>query len=396
MIESFLHYIQFERHLSVQTVFSYRDTLYKLCEYIKIERTAFDASKLSVDTIRLWFLQQMDQGISPRTINRKLSTLKSFYKYLTKNGLCKNNPTLKIIPPKNAKKLPVFFQEKEMDKILEIQEKSFTFEGKLTRIVIDLFYQTGIRVSELIHLIDDDIDFSAHVLRVFGKGSKERFIPFGSSLESEIKDYLSLRTRETGIAQTERLFVDKEGKPLSQQRVYLLVRMAMGKVSSLQKRSPHVLRHTFATTMLNHGADLNVIKDLLGHTSLTATQVYTHTTFDQIHQIYEQAHPRALKSGGTIMEFTMQALNFDSTAKLEAFIEKKVKKLERLSDEIGTAKAILKVVRPETANNKEVEITLLMPNAKLFASKVSDTFEESCDLCCAALEKQLERYKDKK
>lgn len=419
MIQAFLQHIQFERHLSVQTVLSYRDTLYRLCRHLGLSPEDFVPDKLSFHTLRFWFFSEMEDGMSPRTINRQLSTLRSFYKFLTRNGLCQHNPTLKIIPPKMPKKLPVFFQEKEMERVLEISEKISTFEGRYTHLIIDLFYQTGIRLSEMIGLKDESLDGGqdpfigkgpvpdhgygtvegkdngASQLRVLGKGNKERIIPIGNQLFHDLRAYMKERDQRFGVEPNRSLFLNVEGKPFTRASIYLLVKNTMALVTTQKKRSPHVLRHTFATTMLNHGADLNAIKELLGHTSLTATQVYTHTTFDQIQPIYEQAHPRAYKTQLT-MKTNIQSVNFEATEKLQQFAEKKVNKLIRFFSEIESSQVNMKVIKPEAANNKEVDITLFLPNAKLFASKVSDSFEESVDLCCEALEKQIMKYKEKK
>lgn len=299
MIEQFLQYIRYEKNYSSYTVLSYQTDLCQLRDFVNVQFGDFSPETLTSDQLREWIIARMDVGEKPATVNRKISAVKSFYKFLNRNGLTSNNPTLKIITPKRPKNLPVFFQEKEMDKSLEISEKNHTFEGVRDALIVELIYQTGLRRSELVALSDSNVDTDVCQLKVLGKGNKERIVPFGDALAARIKEYRRLRDEVPGedepTGRGATLLVTAEGLPMKPAQIYCIVRRMMGMVSTQQKRSPHVLRHTFATTLLNHGADINSIKTLLGHASLAATELYTHATFEQVKYIYEHTHPRGKK-----------------------------------------------------------------------------------------------------
>lgn len=395
MIEQFLQYIRYEKNYSSHTVLSYQTDLLQLQGYIATQYGSFSPKTLTAEQLREWIIALMDVGEKPSTINRKISAVKSFYKFLNRNGLITSNPTLKIITPKRPKNLPVFFQEKDLDKCLEVSENITTFEGIRNTLIIELVYQTGLRRSEVVNLLDCNVDTVNRQLRVIGKGNKERTIPFGKDLTDRIESYRLARQQNIPGVAADTLFVTKTGERMKPYQIYNIVTKQMAQVSSLSKRSPHVLRHTFATTLLNHGADINSIKSLLGHASLATTELYTHATFEQIINIYQHSHPRG-KSKEVFMNIKIQAIKFDATEKLQEFITKKISKLDRLYDQITTAEVFLKVVKPETAENKEAEITLVAPNNKFFASKVCDTFEEAVDLAIDALEKQIEKAKNKR
>lgn len=295
MIDQFLKYIRYEKNYSSYTVLSYQTDLFQLKDFIKIQYGEFSPEKITSEQLREWIIALMDIGEKPSTVNRKISAVKSFYKYLNRNDLTDNNPTLKIITPKRPKNLPVFFQEKEMDKSLEISEKNPTFEGIRDTLIVELIYQTGLRRSEVVNLLDVNVDTIKCQLKILGKGNKERMIPFGNDLANRIDSYRKARGSEVGEVRSQSLFITKAGVTMKPAQIYNIVKKKMGQVSSLQKRSPHVLRHTFATTLLNHGADINSIKMLLGHASLAATELYTHATFEQIKTIYQHSHPRGKK-----------------------------------------------------------------------------------------------------
>ena len=294
MIENFLQYLQYEKSYSSCTVLSYETDLKQLESYLAAEGLSFNPDELSTEQVRMWMVWLMEQGMSVSSIHRKLSSLKSFYRYLNRKELCVNNPTSKVIAPKRSERLPNFFQEKDLDHFLEFRQKCNTFEEVRDVFIVDVFYQTGIRCSELVNLEDFNVDLIGKSIKVLGKRNKERIIPFGEDLKRQLESYREWRNKEVE-SRTSHFFVRKDGGSLTSDQVYQIVTRKMSMVSSQQKRSPHVLRHTFATSMLNSGADLNAVKELLGHSSLAATQIYTHSTFEQLYQIYEQAHPRVKK-----------------------------------------------------------------------------------------------------
>jgi len=232
----------------------------------------------------------MEAKISARSINRKVTTLKTFYKYLLRQNIVKENPMLKVQSPKMSKRLPVFVEKDKMNQLLDNQESFEEDPDKLrNKLIIELFYATGMRLSELINLKQGSIDLSKGQLKVLGKRNKERIIPFGPELGREIKAWLDSKKEE----EPELLFTGKSGKKLSEKLVYTIVKKYLSGVTTIDKKSPHVLRHTFATHMLNNGADLNAIKELLGHANLSATQIYTHNTVEKLKNIHKQAHPKA-------------------------------------------------------------------------------------------------------
>jgi len=237
-------------------------------------------------------LSLMNEELSARSLSRKISTLKSLWRFLLKRGHVKHNPTLKIILPKTKKPLPAFFKDNEMNNVLENPFITDSFEQVRNQLIVKMFYLTGIRLSELINIKDTDIDLNEGNLRVIGKRNKQRIVPFDISFDKDIERYLLLRNQQVETSEPY-LFVRMNGLKMYPKMVYNLVHESMSQVSSLHKRSPHILRHTFATSLLNGGADINSVKELLGHSSLAATQVYTHTSFEELHNIYKRAHPRA-------------------------------------------------------------------------------------------------------
>jgi integrase/recombinase XerC len=292
MMNEFLHYLQYEKNYSSHTVLSYHTDLLQFCDFLQLAPTQLDPKTIDSRQIQQWVLLLMSADLSARTLSRKISTLKSFWHFLLKRGYVTQNPTLKILLPKTKKPLPAFFKESEMNSILDNPFIPDSFKSMRDQLIINLFYQTGIREAELINIKDQDIDLTEGNLRVTGKRNKQRIIPIGENLINSVAHYITLRNKEVEMPENF-LFVRKNGKKMYPKMVYLLVHNTMSDVSSLHKRSPHVLRHTFATEMLNGGADINAVKELLGHTSLAATQVYTHTSFKELHTIYKHAHPRA-------------------------------------------------------------------------------------------------------
>jgi len=292
MIELFLKYLQYEKNYSSHTALSYKTDLEGFATFVSVQKGNFDPTEVDSKLIRQWIISLVDAGASPRTVNRKISTLKSFYRFLLRRGLASVNPAKTIKALKTEKKLPLFFKESELDRALDgtiIDEKDF--ETCRNLLIIAMFYETGIRLSELVNLKDSDVDLSAKTIKVLGKRNKQRIIPFGKKLHAHIIRYKTLRDEIPNRDDT--LYIRKSGEKMYQRLVYQIVHNEMTAQSSLSKRSPHVLRHTFATSVLNAGAELNAVKEILGHAGLAATQVYTHTTFEQLRNVYKKAHPRS-------------------------------------------------------------------------------------------------------
>ena len=290
--ESFLRYLRYERNYSDYTVLSYGTDLVKFEEFFKNMDEALDYRTVDADVIRNWVVSLMDAGYTASSVNRKLSSLRSFYHYLLRKGVVSVDPMLKIAGPKKRKPLPVFVKEADMARLLDETDFGEGFLGVRDRMIIEMFYSTGMRLSELVGLADKDVDFSAGVIKVTGKRNKQRLIPFGEELREDMKAYVEARN-ESCDGKCEAFFVRKDGRAMLPGTVRLIVKRNLSKVVTLKKRSPHVLRHTFATSMLNNHANLEAVTELLGHESLTTTEVYTHTTFEELKKVYEQAHPRA-------------------------------------------------------------------------------------------------------
>ena len=290
--ESFLKYLRYERNYSEKTVLSYGTDLRKFEEYFKGLDEGIDFLTVDPDLVRGWVMAMMDAGYTATSVNRKLSSLRSFYRFLLRKGLVKADPMLKVAGPKKKKPLPVFVKEADMDRLLDAADFGEGFTGIRDRMIVEMFYSTGMRLSELVGLTDADVDFSSGLIKVTGKRNKQRLIPFGEELRGDMEAYLLARD-ENREGVCDAFFVRKDGKAMLPETVRLIVKRNLSKVVTLKKKSPHVLRHSFATSMLNRHADLEAVKELLGHESLTTTEIYTHTTFEELKKVYEQAHPRA-------------------------------------------------------------------------------------------------------
>lgn len=290
--EDFLRYIRLERNYSEKTIVSYETDL---CEFECYLETLEDGVKLEnadSDIVRNWLVNLMDKGMAQSSVNRKISALRTFYKYLLKKNIITKDPMLLVKGPRRKKPLPVFVKQADMDRLLDDVSFENSFQGARERLVLAVFYETGIRLSELISMKDSDVDIHKKILKVTGKRNKQRYIPFGEELKNAMLVYLKFRD-ETVDAPCEAFFVRENGKSLYQMMVYKMVKRNLSKVVTLKKKSPHVLRHSFATAMLNNDAELEAVKELLGHESVTTTEIYTHTTFEELKRVYKQAHPRA-------------------------------------------------------------------------------------------------------
>ena len=291
--DSFLDYLRYERNYSEETVKAYEEDLRQFEQFGEEEVGAMTPSKVDAELVREWVVSLMDRKYASSSINRKLSSLRSFFKFLLKKGKVESDPLRKVIGPKKKKTLPVFLKEREMNWLLDDIDFGEGFEGCRDRLIIEMFYATGMRLSELIGLDDACVDFSASLIKVTGKRNKQRLIPFGEELKKTMADYVNLRNEVVPVRQYGAFFVRKTGERLYRGMVECIVKRNLSKVTTVKKRSPHVLRHTFATVMLNHDAELGAIKELLGHESLATTEIYTHTTFEELKKVYNQAHPRA-------------------------------------------------------------------------------------------------------
>ena len=292
LINQFLDYLRYERNASPQTVQTYEESLRAFESYLAFRENDLSLGSVDTDLIRDWMESQMDKGNSASTINKNLSALRSFFRFALKRGLVKKDPAHAVTGPKKSKPLPQFLREGEMDRLLDGLRWDSSFNNVRARTILLLFYEAGLRRSELVGLNDKDVDFDAAQLKVTGKRNKQRIVPFGTELAEVLKKYQAIRQDKFGETDGA-LFLSDKGERISGEQVYQIVRKYLSMVTSLKKRSPHVLRHTFATAMLNNGAGLEAIKNLLGHESVSTTEIYTHTTFEQLKRIYKEAHPRA-------------------------------------------------------------------------------------------------------
>lgn len=291
-IEQFTNYLRLERNYSERTISAYQQDLMLFELFIRSVDSTLELVTVHRDVIRMWVVSMMETGEAATTVNRKLSTLRTFYKFLTSRGIVEHSPVRDIKGPKVSKPLPHFVRDSEMSRILDDAEQDNGFISVRNRTVLALFYETGIRLAELISINNVDIDFDNSTLKVTGKRDKQRIIPFGTGMAEQLKEYMQIRDAEFDSKDSDALFLNIKGGRIKRHQVYHLVKDALAD-TSVEKKSPHVLRHTFATSMLNNDAELGAVKELLGHNSLATTEIYVHMTFQELKDIYKQAHPRA-------------------------------------------------------------------------------------------------------
>ncbi len=300
-IEDFIDYLQYERNYSRRTTEEYQADLEAFEQFYEATDSSLSWADMPADIIRQWVVEMMDKGNAPTSVRRRLSSLRSFYKFLLRRNLVTRDPVHSIPGPKVEKKLPAYVRETEMDKLFDGDFFGEGYQGIRDRMILLTFYSTGIRLSELVGLTDKDVDLDQMQLKVTGKRNKQRIIPYGDEYGDSLRQYLVERDAfAKQLASDDRsLFLDeRSAQRMTPAKVRSIVKKYLSMVTTQQRNSPHVLRHTFATAMLNHKADLQSVKELLGHESLSTTEIYTHTTFEQLKEMYNQAHPRAKTKGG--------------------------------------------------------------------------------------------------
>ena len=292
-IREFLNYLTFQKRYSRHTIISYENDLTGFFDFVALQYHSLALTEISASVVRSWLASLKENKITSKTVNRKISTLKSFFKYQLKMNKIEVNPVSAITSLKISKRLPSFVEQKDTKTLFSYVEFPDTWEGKTNRLLLMIFYQTGVRLSELINIKESHIDNSKGSIKVLGKGNKERIIPVNNALLKEIETYIAEKNFNIDEAQKGLLFINIKGKKLYPKYVYNVVRKYLGDVSTNERKSPHILRHTFATHLTNNGADINAIKELLGHASLASTQIYTHNSIDKLKEVHKLAHPKS-------------------------------------------------------------------------------------------------------
>lgn len=407
--ESFLQHLEIEKRYSPHTVRSYRNDLDSFFCFLQDLGLSEEPSSVSSNDIRAWIVRMLEEGLNPSSVHRKISCLRVFFRYLRKEHVMKTDPLEKVSLPKRKKVLPSFVDEGSVSRLLDEHDFGEGFKAVRDRAIIEMLYMTGMRRAELIGLKLEDVDLKGLTIKVTGKRNKQRIIPVVIPYVKSLGDYL--RARQDVESAGQWFFVSDKGNKLYDKFVYNIVNKHLSMVTTNEKTSPHVLRHTFATHLLNRGADLNSIKELLGHANLSATQVYTHNTFEKLKKIYSISHPRENDKhkkkpvpraivnqiiGGTTMNVQIHSVRFDADKKLIDFVNQKLGKLNQIGEDIVNAEVFLRLDNDEDRENKISEIRLELPGGPLFARKQSKTFEESMDGAIDAIKRQITRHKQKK
>jgi len=291
-ISSFTDHLKFEKRYSVHTVRSYHDDLIQFRDYLVISFGSITVQEISATMVRSWLASLKNDGIGSRSINRKISTLKSFFKYIIRTGGLSKNPLTGIVSPKVSKRLPVFVEERDMNTLFSHVEFDEGWNGRTGRLAMQMLYELGLRLSELVNCRESQIDIGNRQIKILGKGNKERIIPVNATLLASIREYIKKKPAEFEVCDRNYLLVNDKGKKLYPKYVYRLTTKFLPEVTTVKKKSPHIFRHSFATHLMNNGAELNAVKELLGHASLAATQVYTHNTIEKLKNVHKKAHPR--------------------------------------------------------------------------------------------------------
>ena len=394
-LAAFMEYLRLERNASPLTLTTYRPaiTSYMECA-LELASDEWQPSDADRDLVRNWIMKQMDDELTSTTVNKNLSAVKSFYKYLQLRGLIDNNPTRYLRGPKREHTLPSFLTQAQVEEALEtISTDPEDFLAVRNRLIIETIYQTGLRRAEVASLETQQVDLAAMSLRVVGKGRKERIVPFGEALKEQMRKYLTLKERKVG--QSRYFFVTLKCRPLSGADVYQVVHKALDVVPGLPRRGAHTLRHSFATEMLNAGAPITSIKELLGHSNLDTTTRYTHTSFEQLKQLYH-AHPRAQSQVSPMINVHIQSLQFDASEALQEFAKKKIDRLARFDDTISKAEVTLRLDKSNATQGKIAAIRLIVPGYDHYAEKGAASFEEAIDEAIDALKRQIDRAKANK
>lgn len=290
---SFLEYLKFEKRYSPHTIRSYQDDLSFFFEYLDSEYPDLSLREIKSTFIRSWLAKQKEKGASAKTINRRISTLKSFFKYQLRQEAIETSPMTTIVSPKQSKRLPNYVEQKDTEVLFGYVEFPDNWEGWMNKMILELLYCSGMRLSELISLKETQVDLHKNNLKILGKGNKERIIPFSNEMKLNIEGYLAQKSSRFGKTAAEFLLVNEKGRKLYPKYVQMVVKKYLSLITTIDKKSPHVLRHSFATHLMNNGAELNAVKELLGHSSLAATQIYTHNTIEKLKDIHKKAHPKA-------------------------------------------------------------------------------------------------------
>jgi integrase/recombinase XerC len=293
LFQSFINYLKFEKRYSLHTIRAYEDDLISFFDYLEIQFGPTSLSNISAALVRSWLASLKDANLNSKSITRKISTLKSFFKYNIREGNIAQSPMVNIVSPKLNKRLPSFVEEKDVKRLFTENDFETSWKGITEEIILKVFYNTGMRLSELVNLKESQVNASSNTIKVLGKGNKERVIPVSAELIKGLREYIRLKKKDFEKPDHEYLFITEKGRRVYQKYVYRLVNEQLKNYTTIEKKSPHILRHSFATHLMNNGADLNAVKELLGHSSLASTQVYTHNTIEKLKEVYKKAHPKA-------------------------------------------------------------------------------------------------------